>query len=61
MIGSIFTILLALGVPIAFVLGISSFIYLWKTQMPSVLVAQRAAFYPGREVNERFRYHRKAG
>ena len=41
MIGSIFTILLALGVPIAFVLGISSFIYLWKTQMPSVLVAQR--------------------
>jgi len=41
MIGSIFTILLALGVPIAFVLGISSFIYLLKTQMPSVLVAQR--------------------
>ncbi len=41
MIASIFTLLLVLGIPIAFVLGISSFIYLWKTQMPSVLVAQR--------------------
>jgi len=41
MIASIFTVLLALGVPIAFVLGISSFIYLWKIEMPSVLVAQR--------------------
>jgi len=41
MIASIFLILLAAGVPIAFVLGISSVIYLWKTQMPYVLVSQR--------------------
>ncbi|UCG04828.1 MAG: TRAP transporter large permease [Desulfobacterales bacterium] len=41
MIASIFLILLAVGIPIAFVLGISSVIYLWKTQMPYVLVSQR--------------------
>ncbi len=41
MIAGIFTILLALGIPIAFVLGISSVLYLWKTQMPFVLVSQR--------------------
>lgn len=41
MIASIFTLLLVSGIPIAFVLGISSVIYLWKTQMPFVLVAQR--------------------
>lgn len=41
MIASIFTILLALGIPIAFVLGISSVLYLWKTQMPLVLISQR--------------------
>jgi C4-dicarboxylate transporter DctM subunit len=41
MIASIFTFLLVLGLPIAFVLGISSFIYLLKAQMPSVLIAQR--------------------
>ncbi len=41
MIASIFTILLALGIPIAFVLGISSVLYLWKTQMPFVLISQR--------------------
>jgi tripartite ATP-independent transporter DctM subunit len=41
MIASIFLFLLAVGIPIAFVLGISSVIYLWKTQMPYVLVSQR--------------------
>ena len=41
MIASIFTFLLVLGLPIAFVLGISSFIYLLKAEMPSVLIAQR--------------------
>ena len=41
MIAAIFLILLAVGIPIAFVLGISSVIYLWKTQMPYVLVSQR--------------------
>ncbi len=41
MIASVFTVLLALGIPIAFVLGISSVLYLWKTQMPFVLVSQR--------------------
>lgn len=41
MIAAIFLILLAVGIPIAFVLGISSVIYLWKTQMPFVLVSQR--------------------
>jgi C4-dicarboxylate transporter DctM subunit len=41
MIASIFIFLLAVGIPIAFVLGISSVIYLWKTQMPYVLVSQR--------------------
>jgi tripartite ATP-independent transporter DctM subunit len=41
MIASIFLILLVASVPIAFVLGISSVIYLWKTQMPYVLVSQR--------------------
>jgi tripartite ATP-independent transporter DctM subunit len=41
MIASFFLILLAVGIPIAFVLGISSVIYLWKTQMPYVLVSQR--------------------
>ncbi len=41
MIASIFVVLLALGVPIAFVLGLSSVIYLWKVQMPTVLVSQR--------------------
>jgi tripartite ATP-independent transporter DctM subunit len=41
MIASIFLILLAVGIPIAFVLGISSVVYLWKTQMPYVLVSQR--------------------
>ncbi len=41
MIASIFTLLLVLGIPIAFVLGISSVIYLWKTDMPLVLVSQR--------------------
>jgi tripartite ATP-independent transporter DctM subunit len=41
MIASIFIVLLSVGIPIAFVLGISSVIYLWKTQMPYVLVSQR--------------------
>lgn len=41
MIASIFVFLLAVGIPIAFVLGISSVIYLWKAQMPYVLVSQR--------------------
>jgi tripartite ATP-independent transporter DctM subunit len=41
MIASIFLFLLAVGIPIAFVLGISSVIYLWKAQMPYVLVSQR--------------------
>lgn len=41
MIASIFIFLLAVGIPIAFVLGISSVIYLWKVQMPYVLVSQR--------------------
>lgn len=41
MIVSVFTVLLALGIPIAFVLGISSALYLWKTEMPFVLVSQR--------------------
>jgi C4-dicarboxylate transporter DctM subunit len=41
MIASIFIFLLAVGIPIAFVLGISSVIYLWKAQMPYVLVSQR--------------------
>jgi C4-dicarboxylate transporter DctM subunit len=41
MIASIFTLLLVLGIPIAFVLGISSVFYLLKTEMPFVLVSQR--------------------
>jgi tripartite ATP-independent transporter DctM subunit len=41
MIASIFTLLLVLGIPIAFVLGISSVFYLWKTEMPFVLISQR--------------------
>jgi TRAP-type mannitol/chloroaromatic compound transport system permease small subunit len=41
MIASIFTLLLILGIPIAFVLGISSVFYLWKAEMPFVLVSQR--------------------
>ena len=41
MITSIFTLLLVLGIPIAFVLGISSVIYLWKVEMPFVLISQR--------------------
>jgi len=41
MIASIFIFLLAVGIPIAFVLGISSVIYLWKAQMLYVLVSQR--------------------
>ncbi|UCD82745.1 MAG: TRAP transporter large permease [Desulfobacterales bacterium] len=41
MIALIFLILLVVGVPIAIVLGISSVAYLWKTQMPYVLVSQR--------------------
>lgn len=41
MIASVFTLLLVSGIPIAFVLGISSVLYLWKTGMPYVLVSQR--------------------
>ena len=41
MIVSVFTVTLTLGIPIAFVLGISSVLYLWKAEMPYVLVAQR--------------------
>jgi len=41
MIASLFTLLLILGIPIAFVLGISSVLYLLKTEMPFVLVSQR--------------------
>ncbi|MBW2056931.1 MAG: TRAP transporter large permease [Deltaproteobacteria bacterium] len=41
MIAAVFTLLLAIGIPIAFVLGISSVLYLWRTQMPFVLVSQR--------------------
>lgn len=41
MIVAIFIILLAIGVPIAFVLGISSVFYIWLERMSTVLVAQR--------------------
>ena len=41
MIGALFVVLLAIGVPIAFVLGISSLTYLHLQQMSFVLVSQR--------------------
>ena len=41
MIVAIFIILITTGVPIAFVLGISSLIYLIKIEMPLVLIPQR--------------------
>ena len=41
MIPVLFIILLAIGIPIAFVLGISSVIYLLKVDVPLVMVAQR--------------------
>ncbi|MGD2125039.1 MAG: TRAP transporter large permease [Desulfobacteraceae bacterium] len=41
MIPILFIILLAIGIPIAFVLGISSVIYLLKVDVPLVVVAQR--------------------
>lgn len=41
MIPIVFVMLLAMGVPIAFVLGISSLVYLLKIEMPLVLIPQR--------------------
>ncbi len=41
MIVAVFVVLLAVGVPIAFVLGISSLFYLWLERMSIVLVSQR--------------------
>ena len=41
MIFAIFAILITTGIPIAFVLGISSLVYLLKIEMPLVLIPQR--------------------
>lgn len=41
MIFAVFAVLITTGVPIAFVLGISSLIYLLKIEMPLVLIPQR--------------------
>ncbi len=41
MIPLLFLILLAISIPIAFVLGISSVVYLLRTHMPLVLISQR--------------------